>query len=213
MSSVNGTSGNSYANPYSSASSKAAEEEEEEKAKEAADSENTEKTEESAATAEETETLNTYKQKFLAKVKALMSSPHLANVNLDLGITDAGYKKMMEDATYEAAVLDKLKSKTAHSYSALSGTVTVTADGKEDPAALFTENQTIAQRLFSKSSRSLLRTTNLDALTALAQGTITALETSKGRFDTAALLGSNQMRTNNSYIDAYLKNLGIDTTG
>ena len=213
MSSVTGTNGSSYTNPYSSASSKAAEEEEEEKTKETADSETTDKTEDSKATQEEKETLNAYKQKFLAKVKALMSSPHLANVNLDLGITDAGYKKMMEDSKYETSVLDKIKSKTAHSYSALSGTVTVTANGKEDPAAQFTENKTIAQRLFSTSSRSLLRTTSLDTLTALAQGTIDALETSKGRFDTAALLGANQMRTNNSYIDAYLKNLGIDTTG
>lgn len=213
MSSVSGTSGSAYTNPYSSASAKAAEEEEEGKT-EASDSEGADKTEETPATAEETKTLNAYKQEFLGKLKSILQSPHLANVNLDLNISDAGYKKMMSDPNYEAAVLDKFKGRTAHSYSMLSGTVTLSANGKDDPSAQLTESQTMSQRLFRNSPRSLLRSASIDSLASLADDTIAALEKSRGRFDTAALLGTNQMRTVNSYLESYLKNLGsVDTTG
>lgn len=230
MSAITGA-GNYYRpNPYSSRDSRAAaeaaaEEEEDKTADEAEDADetggtdetdgtnDTDKTPEPEPTEEEKRTLTDYKKEFLAKVKQLMQQPHLAGVGLELGITDAGFKKMMQDSKYEQSVLDKLKSATAHSYNRLSGTLTLSANGNA-PRAEIEAEQTFSEKLFSKSSRALLRTLDIDAMSALADDTLAALEESDGRFKLAAQYSTARMRTTASYIDSYLNQLGsVDTTG
>ena len=212
MSSIPSTSSNAYTNPYSSAASRAGEEEEEDKkANSAADSDGAEET---ARTEEETKSLNEYKKDFIARVKTLMLKPHLANVGLELDIADSGYEKMMNDSSYEQSVLDKLKSKTAHSYNPVSGTIKLSADGSSEPNAVMAESKTVSEILFSTSNRTLLRTLSIDSMMAMADETLADLKNNQGRFDMAGRLSAMQMRSTSSYLDTYLESLNsIDATG
>ncbi len=224
MSAITGAGSGSGTNPYSSRDARAAAEAaaEEEAARQAAEAEDAEETDgagdtDGASAPEPTEaekkTLNDYKREFLAKVKAVMQQPHLAGVSFELGITDSGFKKMMEDSKYEESVLNKLKSATAHSYTRLSGTLTLSANGNA-PRANIAPEQSYAERLFSKSSKNLLRTLDIDAMSAIADDTLAALKESDGRFALAAQYSTNRMRTASSYIDSYINQLGsVDTTG
>ncbi len=208
MSSIPGTNSGAYGNPYSSASSRSAEEEEEKTAA-AAD-----KAEETARTEEETKALTDYKRDFVSRVKALMSKAHLANVGLELNISDAGYERMMKDSAYEQSVLDKLQSRTAHSYTPVSGTVALSANGTDEPAAVLAESRTVSEILFSTSNRTLLRTLGIDGMISMAEETLSSLETTRSRFDMAGRLSSMQMRPTASYLDKYIESLNsIDTTG
>jgi hypothetical protein len=166
-------------------------------------------------TEEETKTLASYKRDFVAKVKTLMLKPHLANVGLELNITDAGFQKMMSDSDYEKSVLDKLKGKTAYSYTAMSGTVKLSANGETLPSAVLAESKSVKEIIFSAgSSRSLLRSLDIDSMMALADETIASLKGGTSKFNLASSLGTAQMRSTSSYLDTYLKNLGsVDTTG
>ncbi len=213
MSAIPSTSANAYTNPYSSASSRS---EEEEETSASADSGSAGKTAASSVSPEESQALNAYKQEILTRIKSLMQAPHLANVSLELGISDAGFKKMMGDSSYEKSVLDALEAKAAHSYTALDGTLSLSANGTDAPSARLEKRQTIAQRIFSGSSRALLRTLDIDALIAVADDSILAAKKDGGaRFESAALLGANRMRTTAGAIDAYLKSLNsaVDSTG
>ncbi len=211
MSSIPGTNSGAYGNPYSSASSRAAEEEEEKKA---AESGSADTAEDAARSEEETKALNDYKRDFISKVKALMAKPHLANVGLELNITEAGYEKMMKDSAYEKSVLDTLQSRTAHSYTPVSGTVALSVNGADEPSAALAESKTVSEILFSTSNRTLLRTLGIDGMMAMADETLSSLESMRGRFDMAGRLGSMQMRPTASYLDKYIENLNsIDATG
>lgn len=217
MSSITGINSSAYDNPYSSAASRSKEAEEDEDTQAAAtdETDGAAQTEEPALTEEQRKSLSDYKREFLQKVKALMLQPHLADVGLELNISDAGFEKMMNSSGYEKSVLDKLKESTTHSYSKLSGTVKLSANGESEPKAVMAESMSVSEILFSDStSRSLLRTLNMDGMTAMAEGVIASLKGGGGKFDTAAQLGAAQMRSASSYLDSYLSSLGsVDKTG
>ncbi len=205
MSTIPSTNPRAYENPYSSARSRAGEEEQ---ASGSGDAETAGTGESSSASPEETQALNAYKQEILTKIKNLMKAPHLANVNLELNISDAGFRKMMQDPAYEKSLLDGLRAKTAHAYTAMDGTLSLSANGTDEPSARLDRRQTVAQSIFSGSSRSLVRSMGIDSLIAFAEESILAREEGyASRFEAAGLLGANRMRTPNSLIDAYLKNL------
>ena len=213
MSVISGTSSGAYDNPYSSAASRRADEEEESAGAGGADDAG--KTGEVVLTEEEAKSLGEYKRGFIGRVKALMLKSHLADVGLELDISDAGFQKMMNNSGYEKSVLDKLRRATEHTYTKMSGTVKLSVDGENEPSAVMAESMSVSEILFSaSSSRSLLRALNLDGMTAMAEDVIASLKGSAGRFDLAAQLGTAQMRSTGSYLDSYLSALGsVDKTG
>lgn len=221
MSAISGTSGSS--STYVPSSRSADEDEEEEKTSASEESEKTEssgdaessnKTEQPASQTD-AEKLAAFKKQFIASLQAALSKPYLANMSLELNITEAGFKKMMSDEKYLQKVTEQFESKTAHSYVAMSGTISITADGtSENTRVEVAHDMGMARRLFGNSPRSVVRGASIDSLTALAQETISHREKYAGKFDVASMLGANQMRTTNSYLNAYLEKAGLlDTTG
>ncbi len=216
MSSIPATDSRAQNNPYSSAASRTAREEEEEgKTAGTGGSDASSETGAPELTEEERKALVDYKREFLAKVKVMMAKPHLSNVGIELDISDAGFQKMMKDSGYEKSVLDTLTAKTAHSYTRMSGTIKLSANGESDPSAVLAESKSVSEILFSTSNRPLLRTLGIDSMIAVADDAIAGFKGGeRSRFDLAARLGSAQMRSTNSYLESYLKNLNsVDTTG
>ena len=212
MSSIPATDGSAYSNPYSSASRRKAEEEEERKASGAEDGASGAK--EPAPTGEEVQALADYKKDFLNRVKALMIKPHLANVGLELDITDAGFQRMMQDSGYEKSVLDRLADKTSHTYTPRSGTIKLSADGETEPSATFAESKTVSEILFKTSNRTLLRTLGIDSMMAMADEVLSSRGAEQSRFDMAGRLSALQMRSTGTYLESYLNSLNsVDTTG
>lgn len=213
MSSIPSTNPNARTNPYSGAAPRTAEDEEEDKKTDGA--EDADKTEEPSLSEEQQKSLGEYKREFLAKVKSMMASPHLAQVGIEIEITDAGFARMMQDPNYEKSLLDQLKEKTAHNYNKQAGTIKLAADGTKDPEAIMATAKSVSDILFSTSSRAMLRTLDIDSMKVMAEETIASLgEGGVGRFSLAGKLGSLQMRSTNSYIEQYIKNLSsVDKTG
>lgn len=221
MSAISGTSGSSSSYVPSSSSANDDEEddkttaaEESEKTDSSGDAESSSKTE-STTSQTDAEKLAAYKKQFIASLQSALNKPYLANMSLQLNITDAGFKKMMSDESYAQKVKDLFESKTGHSYVSMSGTIAITADGTSDNTKVeVTQDLGMTRRLFGNSPRSVIRSTSIDSLTALAQATITSRETSASKFSLASSAGATQMRTANSYLNAYLEKAGLlDTTG
>jgi hypothetical protein len=161
---------------------------------------------------QEAAALAAYKTQFQAKLTAIASQGHLTRTAVKLDITDAGYKRMMEDPAYEKQILDMFRRDLGTTITFPPSSATLTVDGKTEKTSVSYANNlgtTSATRNLLGTMRKTAMRSGLDLLQSQVAAVLEA------RLGSSDLSGINSYLTNNSgYTNPYSQgSSSLDTKG